>query len=135
MFNLGFGELLVIAFVFIIVVGPDRLPELLRTLGKTLRSVQKANRDLQSSIGLDKLSREILYPSDLFEKPKWLPKAPLNNQLGTPQANTSETQSPADRADPGNDHDALPTAISKDDAMPQATTPDQVDKNQGGVKS
>src|SRR5512137_2133355 len=62
MFNLGIGEILVIAIILIIVVGPDRLPELMRNLGKALHGIQKANRDLQASVGLDQLRRELLYP-------------------------------------------------------------------------
>ena len=62
MFNLGFGELLVIGIILIIVIGPDRLPEMMRTMGQALRGFQKANRDLQQSMGLDQLRRELLYP-------------------------------------------------------------------------
>ena len=121
MFNLGFGEILVIAFIFIIVVGPDRLPELFRTLGKTLRTVQKANRDMQSSIGLDTLRRELLYPSDLLEKSKWLPKPPLNSP---PEAPTTENA------------EARPSADSKDaNALSTAAAPQEVDKGEGGVSS
>jgi sec-independent protein translocase protein TatB len=55
MFNIGFGEFLIIAVLLIIVVGPDRLPALMRTVGRTLRSVRKASDDLRASAGLDEL--------------------------------------------------------------------------------
>lgn len=96
MFNLGFGELLVIALVFIVVVGPDRLPELLRTLGKTLRSVQKANQDLQSSIGIDKLRQELMFPSDLQNPLKWRPKTTLHTPSEPPKSPTPDRLPPAE---------------------------------------
>lgn len=85
-FNLGFGEILVIAFIFIIVVGPDRLPELLRSLGKALRSVQKANQELQSTIGIDKLRQELLFPHDLQDSLKWRPKPTYHSPLQPPES-------------------------------------------------
>jgi Tat protein translocase TatB subunit len=92
MFNLGFGEILLIAFIFIIVVGPDKLPELLRTLGKTLRSVQKANQELQSTIGIDKLRQELLYPKDLQDALKWRPKPTYHSPLAPPADPAAQAQ-------------------------------------------
>jgi sec-independent protein translocase protein TatB len=138
MFNIGFGEMLVIALVFIIVVGPDRLPELLRTLGKSLRTVQKANQDLRSSIGIDKLRQELFYPTDFADPLKWRPKPTLHNL--PPQA-------------PKNEASELPRAPELEGAAsaPAQTTPavdgdpsnapssslltDEEKKGEGGVSS
>ena len=38
--NLGLGELIVIAVVGLLVIGPKRLPEVARGLGEALRSFQ-----------------------------------------------------------------------------------------------
>ncbi len=40
--NLGWGELLVILAIVLLVVGGRRLPELGRSLGKTIREFQRA---------------------------------------------------------------------------------------------
>jgi Tat protein translocase TatB subunit len=58
MFNLGFGEILVICVVLIIVVGPERLPSLMKNVGKAVRTMRQASRDLQASVGLDEILRE-----------------------------------------------------------------------------
>ncbi|MCD8321747.1 MAG: Sec-independent protein translocase protein TatB [Oscillospiraceae bacterium] len=42
MSRIGFGEILVILVLALLVIGPDKLPELARTLGKTVRSMKKA---------------------------------------------------------------------------------------------
>ncbi|MDZ5713101.1 twin-arginine translocase TatA/TatE family subunit [Jeotgalibacillus haloalkalitolerans] len=39
--NLGFGEILIILFVALIVFGPSKLPELGKTAGKTLYEFKK----------------------------------------------------------------------------------------------
>ena len=42
MFNIGFGELAVICIVLIIAVGPERLPSMMKTLGKTTLTLELA---------------------------------------------------------------------------------------------
>lgn len=46
---LGWTEMVVIFFVALIVLGPKKLPELGRTLGKGLREFKKASDDLKSN--------------------------------------------------------------------------------------
>jgi sec-independent protein translocase protein TatB len=58
MWNIGFGELAVICIVLIIAVGPERLPSMMKTVGKTVRTLRQASRDLRESTGIDELLRE-----------------------------------------------------------------------------
>src|SRR5262245_14569332 len=58
MFNIGFGELAIICIVLIIAVGPERLPSMMNTVGKTMRTRRQASRDLRASTGIDELLRE-----------------------------------------------------------------------------
>jgi sec-independent protein translocase protein TatA len=50
MFGLGFGEIAVILFIALIFIGPKKLPELARGLGKGIREFQNAARGLQETI-------------------------------------------------------------------------------------
>lgn len=50
MFNLGFGEMALIFVVALLVFGPNRLPELARSLGKSLAEFRRASNDLRRSI-------------------------------------------------------------------------------------
>ncbi len=50
MFDIGWTELLVIAAVTIIVVGPKELPGLLRTLGQMLGKVRQISSDFRSQL-------------------------------------------------------------------------------------
>jgi Tat protein translocase TatB subunit len=49
--NLGVTELIIILLLAVIVVGPERLPEMGRLLGKTLRDVRKAYENLTRDLG------------------------------------------------------------------------------------
>lgn len=44
MFGLGFGELLIIFLVLLIFIGPKKLPELAKGLGKGIREFQRATK-------------------------------------------------------------------------------------------
>ena len=61
MFGIGFGELMVIAAVILIAVGPRRLPVMMKSFGRAMREFRKATRELRAQVGLD----EILNDEDL----------------------------------------------------------------------
>jgi len=50
MFGIGISELLLILIVAFVVVGPDKLPKMARTLGKALFEVRRAAEDFRESI-------------------------------------------------------------------------------------
>ncbi|MCB0359887.1 MAG: twin-arginine translocase subunit TatB [Bdellovibrionales bacterium] len=47
MFGLGFTEIIIILVVALIVLGPQKLPEVARTLGRTLGEVKRAADDFR----------------------------------------------------------------------------------------
>jgi Tat protein translocase TatB subunit len=47
MFGIGMTELMVIFVIGLLVLGPKRLPELARTLGKTMAEFRRASNDLR----------------------------------------------------------------------------------------
>jgi len=57
MFDFGMGELVVIFAVALIVFGPDKLPEIARTIGKGLSSVKKSFDEVKGEVqtGLDEI--------------------------------------------------------------------------------
>ena len=50
MFGIGFGELILIFVVALLVVGPQKLPEMARTLARVFREVRKTSDEFQASI-------------------------------------------------------------------------------------
>lgn len=50
MFGLGTGELLLILFIALVFIGPKKLPELARGLGRGIREFQKAKDDFMDQV-------------------------------------------------------------------------------------
>lgn len=53
MFGIGWPEMILIFIVALIVVGPKKLPELAKTLGRAMGELRKAGQELKDSIDLD----------------------------------------------------------------------------------
>ena len=48
--GIGIGELLLILVVILIIWGPGKLPEISRTMGRTVRALKKATFDLTAEV-------------------------------------------------------------------------------------
>jgi len=80
MFDIGWTELMVIACVAIIVVGPKDLPRMLRTLGQTIGKMRRMSREFQSTFN-DAL-REAEKQADIADMKKQVEDAANFNPLG-----------------------------------------------------
>ena len=63
MFDIGFFELLVIACISLVVIGPERLPEAARAvglwLGRLKRSLRETRTELEKQLGADDIRRQL----------------------------------------------------------------------------
>lgn len=50
MFGMSMTEIVIIAILMLLVLGPDRLPEAARTIGKTVKDLKKATDGLKDQI-------------------------------------------------------------------------------------
>ncbi|MFH1652027.1 MAG: twin-arginine translocase TatA/TatE family subunit [Chloroflexota bacterium] len=69
--GIGTGEILLVLIVALIIWGPGRLPEIARTLGKTVRALKKASSDFTTAI-----TREITAETDTKAPEKATPPEP-----------------------------------------------------------
>jgi sec-independent protein translocase protein TatB len=109
MFNLGAGELAIIFIVLIIAVGPDRLPTMMKGLGKAIRTVRAASREIRTTVGIDEMMRE-----DVLAPPRRPP----------PKAAISRPTQPAQPAAPAAETAAKPDADAQSaNAAPSSSAP------------
>jgi TatA/E family protein of Tat protein translocase len=59
MFGIGMPELLIILAVALIVIGPKKLPDMARALGKGMAEFKRATQDLKESINIDNDIKEM----------------------------------------------------------------------------
>ena len=63
MFDIGLSELLIIAVITLIVMGPERLPETVRTislwLGRMKQMLSSARQELENEVGMDEIRRQL----------------------------------------------------------------------------
>lgn len=58
MFGFSFGEILVLLIVGIVVVGPRKLPMMMRTAGQWIAKLRRMSTDLRAQSGIDDLIRQ-----------------------------------------------------------------------------
>ena len=63
MFEIGFPELLVIVFVGLLVVGPEKLPQIIKTLTRSFRIIRsylkETRSEIEKSVGMDEIRQDL----------------------------------------------------------------------------
>ena len=63
MFDIGFLELLVIALITLVVLGPERLPEAIRAIslwiGRLKQLLAKTRQDIENEVGMDDIRHQL----------------------------------------------------------------------------
>jgi Tat protein translocase TatB subunit len=105
MFGLGMPEILLILAIALIVIGPKKLPELAKTLGRAMGEFKRSAQDFKRSIDVETTFKEMETPtSDLKDiikdgnKKKQTPVEPDNeSNMAEPDQQESKTQDPPDK--------------------------------------
>jgi sec-independent protein translocase protein TatB len=136
MFGMSFVELSVVLVLALLLLGPDQLPGVARTLGKSLRELRRASDDLKQTFEheMTKLEAEVNQPLSLDSKPKSL-NATTNSAevpsvitaLGS--AASSLATMISSKASPATPALLPPAYAPKDVEIPKVTTLDQARQN------
>ncbi|MBT3671761.1 MAG: twin-arginine translocase subunit TatB [Porticoccaceae bacterium] len=63
MFDIGFSEIMVVAMISLIIMGPERLPETVRTitlwLGRLRQFISSARSEIEDEVGVDEIRRQL----------------------------------------------------------------------------
>lgn len=80
MFDIGFGEILVILVILLIVVGPERLPEVSRTtalwIRKARRFVSQVKQEVEEELRAEELRQSLKEKKDLLDLDETVSKTP-----------------------------------------------------------
>jgi len=57
--NIGPFELIIVLVVALVVLGPKRLPEMGRQIGRAMREFRAATSEVRSELGIDELADEV----------------------------------------------------------------------------
>ena len=108
MFGIGIPELMIIMVIALVVIGPSKLPELARALGKGMAEFRKATQEIKDSLDLDEDIKEI--KDELVDSISGLDKAlEVEDEVESEEKDTakSEEEEPAPSED-------IDTATSED---------------------
>ena len=63
MLDIGFSEILIIATLTLIVMGPNRLPETIKTItlwiGRLRNFINSARSDIENEVGIDEIKKQL----------------------------------------------------------------------------
>ena len=119
MFDIGFSELMVIAIVALIVIGPERLPKVARTLGHLFGRMQRYVNDVKADISREMELEELKKLQTTVQDAARAFETSVTREVN---ATESELQKIAQEANTAVSLDAPPAAASSD-APPAATLP------------
>ena len=124
MFDIGWSEILVIAVVAIIVVGPKELPRMLRSFGKTMGMVRRTANDFRRQF--DEALREAERDAGLEDTKKQLQAIAKDNPLKDAQKDFDATMRGASKPTvsapkPSASPEPAKTAIAPREAEPLKT--------------
>lgn len=123
MFGIGMPELILILVVGLIVIGPTKLPELAKSLGRAINEFKKATREFKDSLDIDEDIRSIKQPFKDINRDLRSPLPPL------PMPDTKPSTVSAEVGE-------APPALA--DAAPRSAEgapPPRQSENQGGSKT
>ena len=121
MFDIGFSEILVIAVVALIVIGPERLPGVARTLGHLLGRMQRYVNDVKADIAREMEMEELRKLKSNVEDAARSMEQAVNREVSDAQSELNRAQEALTReaeamrgqieAKPANDAAGAPSAV------------------------
>lgn len=113
MFDLGFMEMLVIGIIGLLVLGPERLPVAVRTVGVAIGRIKRGFADVQAQvereIGADEIRQQLHNENIMKNLAKQAREQPAEAESGEP-AEPKRPQSNVRRSSPPADPEALASA-------------------------
>ena len=131
MFGIGMPEMILILAVALIVIGPKKLPDLAKSLGKALGEFKKATSDLKDSLQIDDELKDVKTTFDEINR-DFKDNRPASPSPNEPEvANDAEAEVESDPVQQDKDPiDNVKAAFNRSDETPQSEPfpPDEKDQ-------
>jgi len=111
MFDIGFSELMMIAVVALVVIGPERLPKVARTLGHLFGRLQRYVNDVKADISREMELDELRKFKDQFEEAAQSVESSVRAEMSSAETTLNAIASEAD-AQAKAAVDAAPTRVA-----------------------
>jgi sec-independent protein translocase protein TatB len=95
MFDIGFSEMMVIAVVALIVIGPERLPKVARTLGHLVGRMQRYVSDVKADINREMEVEELRKFKEQFQDAAQSVEQTIHGGLTEAQSEMNKIESAA----------------------------------------
>ncbi len=101
MFDVGFSELMLIAVVALVVIGPERLPAVARTLGHLFGRLQRYVNDVKADISREIELDELKKFKNQFEEAAQSVESSLRSEVARAEATFSSVAAEVNPGEPG----------------------------------
>ncbi len=94
MFGIGMTEMLIIAGLALVVLGPKKLPDLARSLGKGFAEFKRATNELKSTIEMESRAEEERYRAQQSQENKPTAEAIPEQEVASEASSSGSTEEP-----------------------------------------
>ncbi len=137
MFDIGFAEILIVAVVALVVLGPEKLPTAARTaglwIGRIRRTVSGIQAEISEELRIDEMKRTAAIKKEELEKELAEMRTPFNEALDGESPFASSVSTPDELKAQQSEKAALQTPANGSSSQPAqtssaATTDSKTDK-------
>jgi sec-independent protein translocase protein TatB len=121
MFDIGFSELLVIGLVALIVIGPERLPRVARTLGHLAGRLQRYVADVKADINREVELEDLRKMRDSVQQTAAGIESSVQTELNSVQGDLKTAESELNAAAESAAGTASPSAGAETPKIPEKT--------------
>ena len=147
MFGIGMPELLLILAIALVVIGPKKLPDLAKSLGRTLREFKKATSEFKDTLQIDEDLSDVkkafddlgddikdsvsLKATPEFERPDESETAEKKEDTADEGSENAQNEDPIDKVKQAFDELKDPPSASARDEEEAPTDSDKKEKHKG----